>query len=94
MATTIAKKISTEITTITDTKVISISEPTHAQYIEVYYISKLGKKISKMVPNLTFLSFDREHLMFANKLTNVLIEISIVFDSIYEILEIVCDIND
>jgi len=91
---TIAEKISTEIATITDTKVISISEPTTAQYLEIYHISKLGKKIAKMLPNLSFLSFDREHLMFVNKHTNALIDISIIFDSIYEILEIVCDIKD
>lgn len=90
---TIAEKICAEIADMNDTKVISISEPTQAQYFEVYQISDIGYKISTMLPYLSFMSFNREYLVFFDTRDETLIDISIDFDSIFEVLEIVCAVR-
>lgn len=90
---TIAEKICAEIADMNDTKVISISEPTQAQYFEVYQISNIGYKIATMLPYLSFMSFNREYLVFFDTRDETLIDISIDFDSIFEVLEIVCAVR-
>lgn len=91
---TIAEKIAVEISDISDTKIISISQPTQKEHQDVYFISKLGYKIAEMLPHLSFRSFYRDHLVFFNNREEFLIDISIIFDSIFEILEITCDIRN
>lgn len=91
---TIAEKICAEIADMNDTKVISISEPTQAQYFEVYQISNIGYKIATMLPYLSFMSFNREYLVFFDTRDETLIDISIDFDSIFEVLEIVCAVRN
>lgn len=90
---TIAEKICAEISEMTETKVISVSELTQAQHLEVYQISNIGYKISTMLPYLSFMSFNREYLVFFDTRDETLIDISIDFDSIFEVLEIVCAVR-
>ena len=90
---TIAEKICAEIADMNETKFISISELTQAQYFEVYQISKIGYKIATMLPYLSFMSFNREYLVFFDTRDETFIDISIDFDSIFEVLEIVCAVR-
>lgn len=91
---TIAEKICDKIAKMDDTKVISISQPTQAQYLEFYQMSNLGHKIAGMLPYLSFMSFNREHLVFFNSREEILIDISVIFDSIFEVLDIICAIRN
>lgn len=90
---TIAEKICAEISEMTETKVISVSELTQAQHLEVYQISNIGYKIATILPYLSFMSFNREYLVFFDTRDETLIDIFIDFDSIFEVLEIVCAVR-
>jgi len=90
---TIAEKICAEIADMNETKFISISELTQAQYFEVYQMFNIGYKIATMLPYLSFMSFNREYLVFFDTRDETFIDISIDFDSIFEVLEIVCAVR-
>jgi len=91
---TVAQMIVNAINGITETKVITISEPTRDIYNEIYYFVRLAYAISNIFPSVSPISYDRNKLTMINLVDNSLIIISFIIDVVYDMIEIVCEFKN